>query len=48
MLFFFIKKFPTVLKENLREEDNLSTRDNWAIPNVAFELVQYMVASDAM
>ena len=24
------------LKENLREEDNLSTRDNWPVPNVSF------------
>ena len=29
-------KFPIDLKENLREEDNLSTRDNWPVPNVSF------------
>ena len=34
-LFFVIKKFPIGLKENLKE-DNLSTRDNWPIPNVSF------------
>ena len=35
-LFFIFKKFPIGLKENLREEDNLSTRDNWPVPNVSF------------
>ena len=34
--FFVYKKVPRGLKENLREEDNLSTRDNWPIPNVSF------------
>ena len=29
-------KFPIGLKENLQEEDNLSTRDNWPVPNVSF------------
>ena len=29
-------KFPLALKENLREEDNLSTGDNWPVPNVSF------------
>ena len=36
MLFFIFKKFPIGLKENLREEDNLSTGDNWPVPNVSF------------
>ena len=30
------KKFPIGLKQNLREEDNLSTRDNQPVPNVSF------------
>ena len=30
------KKFPIGLKENLQEEDNFSTRDNWPVPNVSF------------
>ena len=33
---FIFKKFPIGVKENLREEDNLSTRDNWPAPNVSF------------
>ena len=33
---FIFKKFPIGLKENLREEDNLSTRDKWPVPNVSF------------
>ena len=36
LLFFIFKKFPIGLNENLREEDNLSTRDNWPVPNVSF------------
>ena len=31
-----IKDFPIRLKGNLREEDNLSTRDKWHVPNVSF------------
>ena len=34
--FFVFKDFPIGLKENLREEDNLSTRDKWPVPNVSF------------
>ena len=30
------KDFPIRLKGNLREEDNLSTRDKWPVPNVSF------------
>ena len=26
--------FPIGFKENLREEENLSTRDNWPVPNI--------------
>ena len=36
MLFSIFKKVPIGLKENLREEDNFSTRDNWPVPNVSF------------
>ena len=36
MLFFVFKKFPIGLKQNLREEDNLSTRDTGPVPNVSF------------
>ena len=28
-----LKKFPRGLKQNLREEDKCSTRDNWPAPN---------------
>ena len=35
-VFFIFKKLPTGLNENLREEDNLSTMDNWPVPNVSF------------
>ena len=31
-----VKDFAIGLKENLREEDNLSTKDKWPIPNVSF------------
>ena len=31
-LFFIFKKFPIGLKENLREEDNFSTRDTGTSP----------------
>ena len=34
--FSSLKKFPIGLNENLREEDNLSTKDNWPVPNVSF------------
>ena len=33
---FVFNDFPIGLKENLREEDNLSTRDNWPVPKVSF------------
>ena len=36
MLVFVFKDFPIGLNENLREEDNLSTRDKWPVPNVSF------------
>ena len=36
IIFFIFKKFPIGIKENLQEEDNLSTRDNWPVPNVSF------------
>ena len=34
--YFSSLKIPIGLKENLREEDNLSTRDNWPVPKVSF------------
>ena len=34
--FSYFKKLPIGLKENLQEEDNLSTRDNQPVPNVSF------------
>ena len=35
-LFFFVfKQFLIGLKQNLREEDNLSTRDKWPAPKVS-------------
>ena len=37
-------KFPIYLKENLREEDNFSTRDNWPVPNVSFVRRFYCIA----
>ena len=33
------KKFPT---ENVPEEDNLPTRDNWPVPNVSFAYCIHM------
>ena len=36
VIFLPLKRFPRGFKENLREEDNLSTRDNWPVPNVSF------------
>ena len=33
--FFVFRKFPLGLKQNLWEEDNLSTRDKWPVPNVS-------------
>ena len=41
---FIFKKFPIGLKENLREEDNLSTRDNWPVPKVSFVRWFYCIA----
>ena len=32
---FVFKQFPIGLKQNLREEDNLSTRDKWPVPKVS-------------
>ena len=32
---FVFKQFLIVLKQNLREEDNLSTRDKWPVPKVS-------------
>ena len=34
-VFFIFKRFPIGFKENLREEDNLSTKDNWPVPKVS-------------
>ena len=34
--FFAFKKLPIGLKQTPQEEDNLSTRDKWSIPNVSF------------
>ena len=39
-----LKKFPIGLEENLREEDNLSTRDNWPVPKVSFVWRFYCIA----
>ena len=36
VIFFIFKDFPIRLKENLQEEDNLSTSEKWPIPNVSF------------
>ena len=33
---FVFKQLLICLKQNLREEDNLSTRDKWPIPKVSF------------
>ena len=39
---------PVGLKENLREEDNLSTRDNWPVPSVSFVLRFYCTTKIAI
>ena len=36
LVIFHPKTFPIGLKENFREEDNLSTKDNWPFPKVSF------------
>ena len=35
-IFFIFKTFQIGLKENLGEEDNLSSRDNWPVLKVSF------------
>ena len=35
-IIFVFKQFLIGLKQNLREEDNLSTRDKWPVPKVSF------------
>ena len=36
IIVFTFNKFPIGVKENLQEKDNLSTGDNWPVPNVPF------------
>ena len=44
VLFFVFKQFLIGLKQNLREEDNLSTRDKWPIPKVSSVRRFYCIA----
>ena len=44
VIFFIFKDFPIRLKENLQEEDNLSTSEKWPIPNVSFVWKVYCTA----
>ena len=45
---FVFKQFLIVLKQNLREEDNLSTRDKWPVPKMSSVQRFYCINSHAV
>ena len=45
---FVFKQFLIGLKQNLREEDNLSTRDKWPVPKVSSVRRFYCIDCDCI